>query len=63
LDHVLIDGVGKVEDFESTLLHAFHEWGGSDGSGGFTGDVVDRFLFLLHASDVFFEGDEVFSRL
>jgi len=63
LDHVLIDGVSKVENFESTLLHTFHEGGGRDGSGGFTGDVVDGFLFFLHAGDVFFEGDKVLSRL
>jgi len=63
LDHVFINGVSKVEYLKATFLEAFHEWRGSNSGFGFTSDVVDGLLLLFHASNVFFEGDKVLTRL
>jgi len=63
LNHIFIDGVDQVEDLKATLLKTFHEGGSSNSGLGFTSDVVDALLSLLHASDVVLEGDLVFTRL
>jgi hypothetical protein len=63
LDGVLINGVGHEDDFVSLLLELLKERGGLDGALGFSSNVVDSGLGIVHAVDVVIETSHFLSGL
>lgn len=63
LDDVFVDGVDHVDHLVVPLLERLHEGRGGGRGSGLGGDDVDVLLALLHAGDVFLEGDELLAGL
>ena len=59
LHGVLIDRVGEVDDFEVLGDELFEERRVRERVDGFSGDVINRLLALLHAFDVLLQRDEL----
>mmetsp|Transcript_18458 Transcript_18458/g.37458 ORF Transcript_18458/g.37458 Transcript_18458/m.37458 type:complete len:404 (-) Transcript_18458:1041-2252(-) len=55
LDSVFVDGINHVEDFVSLLLEFLEEGRSFDGTFGFSSDVIDARLLVVHAADVIIE--------
>merc|ERR1712194_763805 len=63
LNSVFINGVNHVQDFVSLLLELLKEGRSLDDLVGFSGDVVNTGLVVVHAADVVLEGGHFLSRL
>ena len=59
LHGVLIDGIGEVDDFEVLGDELLEERRVFERVDGFSGDVINRLLALLHAFDVLLQRDEL----
>merc|ERR1719323_2448094 len=61
LDDVLVNGLGHVDNLESSLLQSLDEGRGCDDLLALPGDVVDVLLVLLHPGDIISKRAEVIS--
>merc|ERR1719323_719083 len=52
LDNILVNGLGHVDNLESSLLQSLDEGRGCDNLLALPGDVVDVLLVLLHPGDI-----------
>merc|ERR1719410_1932583 len=60
LSAVLVDWLGHVKNFESSFGKSFNKSGVFDGVLGFTSDVVDIVLVVLHSGNVVFQRGGLF---
>jgi hypothetical protein len=60
-DEDLVDGIGEEEDFVAFVAEGFEVGGAFAGGAVFAGDVVDGFLAVFHALDVFGEAGAGFA--
>lgn len=51
-DGVFVNGVNEEQDFEALLLEDLEEGRVTDSGERFTGEIVDRLLYLGHTRDV-----------
>merc|ERR1712032_1717729 len=63
LDCILINWVNHVRDLQTLLAEGLQERRGRNCRDALTSDVVDVVLSLLHAIDVFLEGDQLIAGL
>merc|ERR1711962_1862503 len=56
LDNILINRLGHVDTFQTTLLQCFYEGRGSNNFFTLSGNVVDVLLVLFHPGDVISQG-------
>merc|ERR1719336_660345 len=61
LDHVLVNGLGHVDNLQSPLLQSLNEGGGSHHFLALSSNVVDVLLVLLHPGHVVVERADVVS--
>ena len=62
LDDVFVDGVNHVNNLKIPLPKSLDEGRSSCSCSGLTSNDVDVFLPLLHAFNVLFQADHIFSR-